>query len=148
MRQDGNAAPICLRGAVRLPRLKCAPRDGRGIARDLVDERSDRVQDGLELDQGLGRSDRHRVEVVVELGLGQQLLQAAVSVQAAAAVAQLAGQELEVGGQDIDSPDSLADVRGRRVIDRRAQVLEERVDLGEAGIEPGRGRREPLDARS
>ena len=132
---------------MRLPRLKRAPRDGRGIARDLVDERPDRVQDGLELDQGLGRIDRHRIDVVVELGLGQKLLQAAVIAQAAVAVAQLAGQELEVGGQNINSAKSLADVRGRLAIDRRTEVFEEGVDLGEAGIEPDRGRRETLDSR-
>ena len=64
------------------------------------------------------------------------------------AVAELAGEELEVGGDEVDSADGLADVGGRRVVDRRAQVLEERVDLGEAGVEPGRGRGEPVDARS
>ena len=83
----------------------------------------------------------------MQLGLGEQLLEAAVGVQAAAAVAELAGQELEVGGQDVDPPDGLADVGGRRVVDRRAQVLEDRVDLGEAGVEPGRGGGEPVDAR-
>ena len=95
----------------------------------------------------LGRIDRHRVEVVVQLGLGQQFLQASVGVQAAAAVAQLAGQELEVGGEDVDSPEGLADVGGRLAVDRRAQVFEERVDQGEVGVEPGRRRRESLDAR-
>ncbi len=75
--------------------------------------------------------DGHRVQVVVQLGLGEQFLEAAVGVQAAAAVAELAGQELEVGGDHVDSPDRLADVGGRRLVDRGAQVLEDRVDLGE-----------------
>ena len=34
-----------------------------------------------------------------------------------------------------------------RVVDRRAQVFEDRVELGEPGVEPGRRRGEPVEAR-
>ena len=72
----------------------------------------------LQLGEGLVGGNRHVVEVVVQLGLGEQLLDGAIGVQAAAAVAELAGQELEVGGQDIDSPDGLADVGRGGMVDR------------------------------
>ena len=154
--RSARVKPVATRGR----RIRLTWRVYRGIAaRPGVDGRTGRAetfsanvaerrQDGLELDEGLVGRDGHAVEVVVQLALDEELLEAAVGVQPALRPSRsLLVKELEVGGDQVDAADGLADVGGRRVVDLGAQVLEGRVEVGEPGVEPGRGGGEPVDAR-
>ena len=93
-----------------LVRPQGAPSQRGGVVRDFFREDTECVQDGPELGDGLGRREGHGVEIVVQLGRSDQFLNAAAGVQAASAIAELFGQELEVGRDQVDSPDRLAQV--------------------------------------
>ena len=75
----------------------------------------------------------------MQLGLGEQFLQGAFGIEAATSMAELAGQELEIGGKNVDPAHRLAQVGDGPMVDRGAQIFQDGVDLRDSRVEPGGG---------
>ena len=83
-----------------------------------------------------------RLRLSYSSALGDELLEAAVGVEPPSAVGERAGQQADVGRDPIHPEEGLAEVGRRQEVRRRAEVLDERREVGQPGVEPGRGRGE------
>ena len=80
-----------------------------------------------------------RLRLSYSSALGHELLEAAVGVEPTPAVGEGAGQQADIGRDPIHPDEGLTEVGRRQEVRRRAEVLHERREVGQPGVEPRRG---------